>query len=161
MQIVRKHQEICFFSLRWVLHFSQCDEAFHRVRLNLETLAGLRDILGCMQSNVPLHGHSSSEQAGGIAECRTLWLEFRKAKHGGKTTEEQPSNPQEDASDAIMEDATYTMIIEEAGASAEAEKPLDPLEQEARTEAQKHGSHIHRFNGKDGMKQLEQKLRLV
>lgn len=109
------------------------------MRLHLETMAGLREILGCMQLNVPLHGQSNNDKdPGGISECRTLWLELHKNKHAaskanqsveGKKAEEQ------DVKDVDMmmgmDESGGSVIITDEGMVEEPAKPKDPLEQEA------------------------------
>lgn len=132
-------------------------------------MGGLREILGCMQSNVPLHGHTNSQDPGGIAECRTLWLELYKNKHAAAKTQNQANVQNDEDSRKEMKDVDMMTGMDDVGGAVivndEGEelvkKPMDPLEQEARMDAQKHGSHIHRFNGRDGLKMLEQKLCLV
>lgn len=139
------------------------------MRLHLETLAGLREILGCMQLNVPLHGQSNEKDPGGISECRTLWLELHKNKHtaskANQSVEGKNAEEEQDVKDVDMmmgmDESGGSVIITDEGMLEEAAKPKDPLEQEACVEAQKHGSHIHRFNGKEGLQQLEHKLCLV
>jgi hypothetical protein len=46
----------------------------------LETRAGLTQIISCMSGNIPLHG--ISDENCGIRECRSLYVEFQKGKHG-------------------------------------------------------------------------------
>lgn len=83
--------ELALLRLSLLFSFAVRSKAFHRVRMNLESLNGLREVLGCMQNNVPLHGVSDSE--GGIAECRTLYMEFKKMKHSAFKSAEQGDQP--------------------------------------------------------------------
>lgn len=55
-----------------------------------------------------------------------------------------------------LQDADATIHME-AAAAAEKEA-VDPLHAEAKKDAQKHASHVHRFNGPDALKDLANKL---
>ena len=79
-------------------------QAFARVQMMLETRSGLSQIISCMGGNVPLHGISDENE--GIRECRCLFLEFQKHKHGNK--KETPS-----ATSAEVPDGTMAVAADE------------------------------------------------
>ncbi|CAJ1330342.1 unnamed protein product [Effrenium voratum] len=111
-------------------------QAFHRVVMGLETLQGLREIVGCMQHNLPLHGVSETTGHMGIVECRTLFQEFKKAKDG-KTdlpySERAQGGHEHGSGDQDGgDDGTGQAVIIEAAAQAEVAPVEDPLQTEAR-----------------------------